>query len=90
MINDSAARIIRILGWTAGLVLPLSNIAFILKLRRRRSSQDVSLSAIGLVWLCLMLMLPAALISPDPIFTWSTIINAGLVTVLVIHVIRYR
>lgn len=74
----------------ASIILPLWNIPLIYRIIQRGSSQDVSLSwAIG-VWICLVLMVPAGLISPDRVWKLYTIVNFAffsgvVVTVLIFH-----
>lgn len=74
----------------ASVVLPLWNIPLIYRIIQRRSSQDVSLSwALG-VWVCLMLMLPAGIVSPDRVWKVFTIVNSAffsgvVITVLIFH-----
>ena len=80
----------RTIGFIAAVAMPLWNIPLILRIRRRRSSKDISLPwALG-VWGCIFLMLPSSLASPDVIFRCFGIMNAVLFTAVVIHVLRYR
>ncbi|MBI4313746.1 MAG: hypothetical protein HY594_02915 [Candidatus Omnitrophica bacterium] len=81
---------IETVGTFAALTLPLWNIPLILKIRRRRSSRDVSLAWAYGVMACLVGMLPIALRSPDPVFRAFAIINAALFSLVVIHVVWYR
>ena len=77
-------------GLIAAVALPFWNIPLIIRIRQRRSSQDISLTwALG-VLLCILLMLPAALRSADPIFKLSSIVNTLLFSAVVFQVIRYR
>ena len=81
---------IRWLGLIAAVVMPLWNVPLILRLQRRKSSQDLSLTwALG-VWVCIVLMLPAALTSPDRTFRLFAIVNTVLFSAVVFQVIRYR
>ncbi len=81
---------IKLLGLVASITLPLWNIPLILKIRQRRSSRDISLAwAIG-VFVCLIGMLPAGLISHDPVFRAFTITNFLLFSAVVVYVLRYR
>ncbi len=78
------------LGVIAAVILPLWNIPLILRIRRRKSSGDVSLLwALG-VWVCLLVMLPSGLTSAEPAFKAFTIVNLILFTVVVLAVARYR
>lgn len=81
---------IRLVGLVAGIVLPFWNIPLIVKIQRRKSSKDISLPwALG-IFSCIILMLPAALVSPDAVFKWFSIINVAMFSVVVIQVLRYR
>lgn len=69
------------------IILPLWNIPFILRIMKRKSSHDVSLSwAVG-VWVCLVLIAPSGFTSRDTVWRTYNIANfisfsAVLVTVL--------
>lgn len=77
-------------GMLAAILLPLWNIPLIVRIQRRKSSQDVSPSwALG-VWACLLLMLPAGLGSPDAVFRAFTVVNLVLFSFVVLQVFRYR
>ena len=77
-------------GMVAAILLPLWNIPLIVRIQRRKSSQDVSPSwALG-VWACLLLMLPAGLGSPDAVFRTFTVANLVLFSFVVLQVFRYR
>ena len=70
--------------------MPLWNIPLIIRIAKRKSSQDISLSwALG-VFACILLMLPSALASPDATFRAFDIVNTVLFAGVVIQVIRYR
>lgn len=77
-------------GLVAGVALPLWNIPLIARISRRRSSADISVAwAVG-VLACIVLMLPAALVSPDPVFKVFSIVNAVLFSGVVVQVVRFR
>jgi hypothetical protein len=80
----------RTLGLIAAVAMPLFNIPLIVRLQRRRSSQDVSLSwALG-VWGCMWVMLPAGLASSDPVFRAFNIANLVLFSMVVAQILRFR
>ena len=80
----------RVVGLIAGVALPFCNIPLIIRIARRKSSKDIGLVwALG-VWVCLALMLPSGLMSPDPVFTWYAVSNILLFSVVVVLVVRYR
>ena len=81
---------VQTLGMLGAVALPFWNLPLIIKIGRRRSSKDLSLSWTLGVFGCLLLMLPAALISSDPIFKVFTVVNLFLFAGVVIQVLRYR
>ena len=81
---------IGILGLVAAMAMPLWNIPLIVTIRQRRSSKDISLAwAVG-VFVCIVLMLPSALVSPDRVFTVFAVMNTALFGAVLLHVLRYR
>lgn len=83
-------HLIQALGLIAGVMLPFWNIPLIIRINRRKSSKDISLSwALG-IFACIVLMLPAALVSSDVVFRVFSIINTLFFTAVVVQVLRYR
>jgi len=80
---------IKIVGVVASVVLPLFNIPLILKIRKRGSSKDYSLTWTFGILGCLLLMLPSALLTPDIVFKVFGIINLVTFSIVVFY-IRYR
>ena len=77
-------------GIVSGIALPLFNIPLIVRLIKRKSSQDFSLSwAIG-VWVCIVLMTPQALRSADTAFRSYGIVNVIFFTLVLFFVLKYR
>lgn len=77
-------------GLVAGVALPLFNIPLIVRLIRRKRSEDFSLSwAIG-VWLCIVLMTPHALQSQDRAFRAYGLVNLVFFSLVVFFVLKYR
>ena len=83
-------RFIALVGMLAAIALPFWNIPLILRISRRKSSQDMSLWWTFGVWGCLVLMLPSGLASPDPIFRVFAIMNVALFSIVVAQILRYR
>ena len=81
---------ITILGMLAAIVLPLFNIPLMMRMRRRKSSSDISLVWTLGVFFCVILMLPSAVISEDLVFKLFAIVNVILFSGVVYHVIRFR
>ena len=78
------------IGLIAAIVLPLWNIPLIIRMQKRRSSQDISLAwAIG-VFVCLILMLPSALSSVDRVYKTFSIVNFFLFSAVVVQTVRFR
>jgi uncharacterized protein with PQ loop repeat len=78
------------LGIVSGIALPLFNIPLIVKLVKRKSSADLSLTwALG-VWTCIVLMTPQALSSADIAFKAFGIMNIIFFTVVTFFVVKYR
>ena len=81
---------IEIVGAIAAVTLPLFNIPLIVKLVKRKSSADFSLSwAVG-VWTCILLMTPQALRSPDMAFRAFGAVNLLFFTVVIFFIFKYR
>ena len=78
------------IGAIAAVVLPLWNIPLIVKIQQRKSSKDISQAWAYGVMVCILLMLPSAWLSPDPVFRLFSLVNTALFSLVVIHVIRYR
>lgn len=78
------------LGLVAGVTLPLFNIPLILRLIKRKRSEDFSLSwAVG-VWVCIVLMTPQALRSQDMAFRAFGLVNLLFFSLVVFFVFKYR
>ena len=81
---------IKLMGWIAAVLMPLWNIPLIVRISRRKSSGDISLSWTLGVFACVLLMLPAGLASQDRTFAVFSALNALLFAGVVIQVLRYR
>jgi len=83
-------RWIEIIGIVAGVTLPLFNIPLILRLVKRKSAEDFSISwAVG-VWICILLMTPQALRSQDLAFRAYGIVNIIFFSAVAFLVLKYR
>lgn len=83
-------QVIFYLGALASFAIPLFNIPLILKIRKKRSSRDISLVWTFGVWTCALLMLPQALLSTDPSFRIFGLVNFVFFSVVVFFVWRHR
>ncbi len=78
------------IGLVAGIVLPLWNIPLIIRIAKRRSSQDISLWwALG-VWVCIMLMAPSGFRSDDVVWRTFNIVNVFFFTGVVAVTVYFR
>lgn len=74
----------------AAIVLPFFNIPLIIKVIRRKSSRDISLSwALG-VWVCILLMAPSGFKSEDVVWRVFNYVNIVFFTAVMLVVLRYR
>lgn len=75
----------------AAAALPLFDIPLIVRIVRRKSSADISISWIVGLWVCSVGMAPAAIISSEDM-VWKTfnVVNVILLTGVLIAVIYYR
>lgn len=83
-------NIVENISMVASIVMPLFNIPLIVKVIRRRSSADISMSWVMGVWICALLMAPSGVTSQDMVFRCFNIINLVTFTGVVIAVWRYR
>jgi uncharacterized protein with PQ loop repeat len=81
---------IQTLGLIGAVILPFWNIPLMVRIQKRRSSDDISLAwALG-VWVCLLAMFPSGFMSQDTVYRVFTIINMVLFTGVVVQVVRFR
>lgn len=81
---------IQYLGILASVALPFFNIPLILRMVRRRSSEDLSLVWVLGVFVCIVLMEPVALVSSDFVFKIFSIVNLLFFSVVTFFVLYYR
>ncbi len=78
------------MGVVSAIVLPLFNIPLILRLIKRKSSNDFSVSwAVG-VWVCIAMMTPQALKSSDTAFRAFGTFNLLFFSVVAFLILKYR
>ena len=74
----------------AAIVLPLWNIPLIIRIIKRRSSKDLSIFwALG-VWVCLLVMFPAGIKSPDIVYRVFTFVNFFFFTLVMIFTVLFH
>jgi|TARA_B100001971_G_scaffold139261_1_gene128663 hypothetical protein len=81
---------IKIVGVVASVILPLFNIPLILKIRRRGSSKDYSLTWAFGIMSCTLLMMPSVLLTPDIVFKAYGVVNFITFSTVVFYVLKYR
>ena len=83
-------QVIDTVGVIAAVILPLFNIPLIMRIIKRKSSEDISLTWVLGVWVCIVLMFPSGLKSTD--FVWRTynIINVLFFTIVMMTTLKYR
>lgn len=82
--------LINSIGVVAAAVLPLFNIPLIIRIVKRRSSEDISLSwAVG-VWVCILLMSPSGFTSQDVVWRTFNYTNLLLFTGVAFVTWKYR
>ncbi|MBF0570011.1 MAG: hypothetical protein HQL18_04480 [Candidatus Omnitrophica bacterium] len=77
------------LALAASIIMPLWNIPLIVRIIRRKSSEDLSLAWFFGVWVCMLLMLPWAVVTKDTVLKVFSFVNASLFSVVGIVMIKY-
>lgn len=77
-------------GFWAATVLPLWDIPLIVRIVRRKSSQDISMAWAFGIWICSVLMTPSAFISGDLAAIGFNTVNVIMLTAVLIVVFKYR
>lgn len=81
---------LRNLGMISAVAMPLFDIPLIVRIIRRKSSEDISLIWVVGIELCILGMLPSSLLSPDPILRAFGVVNTVLFTAVFLAVIYYH
>jgi uncharacterized protein with PQ loop repeat len=81
---------IEIVGQVAAIAMPLFNIPLIVKIVKRKSSEDISMAWVIGVWVCTILMAPSGFTSEDQVWRSFNIVNLVLFTAVVVAVFKYR
>ena len=77
-------------GMASAIALPFFNIPLIVRLVRRKSSADFSLSwALG-VWVCILFMTPQGLRSTDVSFRAYSAVNIVFFTIVTFFILKYH
>ena len=78
------------IGLIAAICLPLFNIPLIMKIIQRKSSDDISLTWVIGVWVCIVLMAPDGLVSDDLVWRVFNYVNVICFTGVLVTVLKYR
>jgi len=78
------------IGIISAIILSLWKIPLIARIRKRKSSKDISLYWVIGVWICQALMVPSGLISEDPVWKVFNMVNFSLFSLVLIVVLTYR
>ena len=78
------------IGFIAGVILPFFNIPLILRMIKRKSSEDISLTWVIGVWVCIVLMTPRALLSEDLAFRAFGVTNVLFFSLVFFFSVKYR
>src|SRR3990167_1528095 len=81
---------IEMVGLVASIVLPFFNIPLVVRMIRRKSSEDLSLVWVVGVFVCIVAVFPAAWISPDSTFKIFQTLNLLFFSVVTFFTIYYR
>ena len=78
------------LALVASVVMPLWNIPLIVKVFKRKSSDDLSLFWLWGVWACMLLMLPWAMVTHELVLKVFSFVNFVLFSGVVVAVMKHR
>lgn len=78
------------IAFVAAIALPLFNIPLILRMIQRKSSQDLSLTWVLGVWVCIVLMAPSGFRSEDIVWRVYNYINVTMFTIVAFVTVKYR
>jgi uncharacterized protein with PQ loop repeat len=79
-----------VLGLVAGATMPVWNVPLIVRIIRRKESDDISLGWLFGVWISMLLMVPAAIRTTDITLKAYTVSNVFFFTGVVVVVLLYR
>ena len=83
-------NLINTIGLIAAISMPLFNIPLIIKIIKRKSSKDISLSWVLGVWVCIVFMAPSGFISTDVVWRAFNVVNVLFFTGVMLTVMKYR
>lgn len=83
-------QLIQQLGLVGAILMPFWNIPLMVRIVRRKTSEDISLAWLFGIWGCILAMLPSSLVSTDPILRGFGVTNGILFSAVVVVVLMYR
>lgn len=90
LLSMFSASKIQWVGLIASIVLPFFNIPLMIRIVKRKSSEDLSLVWLFGVYICLILITPTGWVSTDFIFKIFTLMNVALFSGVVFLVVYFR
>jgi uncharacterized protein with PQ loop repeat len=81
---------LELLALAASVIMPLWNIPLIVKIIQRKSSEDLSLFWVWGVWVCMLLMVPWALVTRELVLKVFSFVNFVLFSGVLVAVMKYR
>ena len=78
------------IGFWAAVILPFWDIPLMVRVIRRKSSEDISLIWIAGLWGSSVLMAPSAFMTGDKVAMGFNAVNVTMLTLVLIVVIKYR
>ncbi len=81
---------LEMLALIASVVMPLWNIPLVVRIVQRKSSGDLSLAWLWGVWLCMLLMVPWAVVTKEVVLKVFSLVNFILFSSVVLVVVKYR
>ena len=82
--------VLEIISLVCAVIMPFFNIPLIMRIVKRRSSEDISLVWVLGVWICILLMAPSGFQSKDIVWKTFNIANLVLFTAVVVFVLKYH
>ncbi|HEX9453002.1 MAG TPA: hypothetical protein VGA27_01550 [Candidatus Binatia bacterium] len=81
---------IQTVGMISGVIMPCFNIPLIVRIIRRRSSEDISLVWVVGAWICVMGMVPQSLQPPDSVLMTFGNVNGLFFTGVFVSVVIFH
>ena len=81
---------IQTLAMLSGILMPFFNIPLMMRIIRRRSSEDISLVWVIGVWFCVIGMLPHSLQSMEPVLLAFGVVNSLFFTAVLFSVLYFH